>query len=109
MKWTSRKIDERNKLHGIMRYQLKCDLPGFFDARNWCWANLGPGIEYEHFINFVHIKHASISHPLPELQIEMDLPRWCWDATKWRGSSISSGKIYIAKEQDMSLFSLRWS
>lgn len=110
MKWTSRKIDQRNQLHGIMLYQIKCDLPGFFDVRNWCWENFGPGIEYEHYNNFAIVKHISSNvSGTVKLRTEMRLPRWCWDATKWQGSAINSGKIYLSTEEDMSLFSLRWS
>lgn len=109
MKWTSREIDTRNQLHGIMRYQIKCDLPRFFDARNWCWAQFGPGIEYEHFINFTVVKQVSASLSTPEIQTEMIVPKWCWDATKWNGSALRHGKIYLATEEYMTLFSLRWS
>lgn len=111
MKWTSREIDHRNQLHGLMRYQIKCDIPGFFDARNWCWENFGPGIEYEHFANFAMIKFISDVNSIrsDNLATEMAIPRWCWDATKWRGSALDNGKIYIANDADMSLFSLRWS
>lgn len=112
MEWKSREIDHRNQLHGFMRYQIKCDLPGFFDARNWCWENFGPGIEYEHFANFAMIKMITgieTTHDNSDLKTEMATPRWCWDTTKWRGSALKNGKIYIANDRDMSLFSLRWS
>ncbi len=109
MKWTSREIDERNQLYGIMRYQIKFGLPAFFDARNWCWEHLGPGIEYEHFINFTLTKHAYNNTGSPEIHTDMEVPQWCWDATKWKGSAISTGKIYIRSGQDMALFTLRWS
>ena len=109
MKWTSREIDQRNQLHGVMRYQIKCDLPGFFDARNWCWDHFGPGIEYEHFNNFAMLKVVAGNVAEESIQTDMDLPRWCWDATKWKGSALQNGKIYIAHEEDMALFTLRWS
>lgn len=109
MKWTSREIDQRNQLHGIMRYQIKCDLPGFFDIRSWCWDNLGPGIEYEHYINFAIVKAAYSNTNEEAIRVDMGLPRWCWDATKWKGSALHHGKIYVASEDDMALFTLRWS
>lgn len=109
MTWTSREIDQRNQLNGIMRYQIKCSLPWFFDARNWCWDNLGPGIEHEHFVNFSSLKRLADDTDRADIKTSMGIPRWCWHAAKWQGASIDHGKIYIATEQDMVLFSERWN
>lgn len=95
MIWTAKKTGQRNQLHGIMQYQIKCDLPGFFVAREWCWQQFGPGIEYEHWHNYAG--HAGIEMP------------WAWDCSKFQGASISSGKIYLRTDEDMALFSLRWT
>jgi len=103
MKWSSRQIDQRNQLHGFMKYQISYKLPEFFEVRSWCWSNFGPGIEYEHYVNF------AITKIVPEFGITMPMPKWCWDATKWRGSAVTFGKIYLRNEDDMTLFSLRWS
>jgi len=95
MEWTYRKINKRNKLFGIMTYQIACDLPGFFDAREWCWEQWGPGIEHEHFINH-------------QFYTKREMP-WAWDCSKYHGASISNGSLYLRDEEQMSWFSLRWS
>lgn len=93
--WTSRLIDGRNQLFGVMAYQVKCSLPWFFEAREWCWDQWGPGIEYEHYHNY----NAHTGAEMP----------WAWDCSKYQGASISSGRIYLRDEEQMGLFSLRWS
>jgi hypothetical protein len=94
MNWTSKAVDNRNKLMGIMRYSISCDLPGFFEAREWCWNKFGPGIEHEHWAN--HARYTGI-----------DIP-WCWDCAKFMGKPITKGKIYLQNEAQMVEFSLRW-
>lgn len=95
MNWSSRKIDYRNQLFGYMVYQIKCSFPGFFDAREWCWEHFGAGVEYEHYHN-LETYSGRVS-------------RWAWDCSKYQGASINNGKIYLASEEDMALFTLRWS
>ena len=91
----SRELDTRNSLYGIMRYQIICSLPLFFEVRNWCWAQYGPGIEYEHYHNY---------HKLTKIRMP-----WAWDCAKYQGSSISQAKIYLPDNDDMySLFALTW-
>jgi len=95
MKWRARKIDNRNQMFGYMDYQVICSLPEFFDARDWCWEQWGPGIEYEHFRN--HMNYTG------------QTKYWVWDCTKYQGSSINNGKIYLKDEHAMTLFKLRWT
>ena len=91
-----REIDNRNALYGIMRYQAICSLPLFFEIREWCWENWGPGIEYEHYTNYAR----STKKLMP----------WAWDCTKHQGASISNGKIYIPNDDDkFLLFKLTWA
>lgn len=94
MEWTVKPVGDRNKLHGTMLYQIKCTLPGFFAARIWCWDAFGPGIEHEHFMNFLHT--TNIAMP------------WCWDVSKFQGASIDNGKIYLSTEEQMESFTKEW-
>ncbi len=90
-----REIDHRNQLHAHMRYQYTVSFPLFFDVRDWCWQHLGPGIEYEHYIN--HMKVTGTPRP------------WAWDCNKFQGASLSKGKIYLPDDDDMhALFALTW-
>lgn len=95
MKFTCKPVNPKNKLHGWMQHQIVCDLPGFFEAREWCWAQWGPGCESEHWQNL--LRHTSVSYP------------WCWDANKFQGGAIHNAKIYTSTEQQMTEFVLRWS
>ena len=95
MKFTCKPINIRNKLAGVMTHQIVCDLPGFFVAREWCWAQWGPGCESEHWDNLLW--HAGKTYP------------WCWDASKFQGAAIANGKIYTSTEAQMIEFVLRWS
>lgn len=94
MKWTAKPVGDRNKLNGIMLYQIKCSLPGFFSARAWCWDAFGPGIEHEHYTNFLHVTGV----PMP----------WCWDAAKFQGASIDHGRLYLSTDDQLTRFSERW-
>lgn len=90
-----RVIDNRNQLFGIMQYQAICSLPLFFETRAWCWEHWGPGIEYEHFKNYV--------------KSTGQVPKWVFDCAKYQGASISNGKIYLPDDNHMkSLFVLTW-
>lgn len=90
-----RTLDNRNQLFGIMYHQITCPLPQFFQIREWCWTHFGPGIEYEHYINYAQ----STSKIMP----------WAWDCSKYQGSSISSARIYLPNNKNMyTLFSLTW-
>jgi hypothetical protein len=95
MKFTCKPINARNRLSSIMTHQIVCDLPGFFVAREWCWATWGPGCESEHWFNC----HWYLHHRYP----------WCWDASKFHGAAIDNGKIYTSTEAQMMEFVLRWS
>lgn len=78
-----------------MRYQATCSLPQFFEVRDWCLKNFGPGIEYEHYINYMKLTGKRY--------------KWAWDCSKYQGASISSGKIYIPDDNNMhTLFTLTW-
>lgn len=94
MKWTSRAIDARNQLFGHMKYQVTCSLPGFFDAREWCWDQWGPGIEYEHYHN----------HKLHTGQVKT----WAWSCNKFQGTPINKGRLYLPDDDALTLFRLRW-
>lgn len=90
-----RELDGRNQLFGIMKYQITCKLPAFFEIRSWCWENWGPGIEYEHFINYARV---GINPPMI----------WSWDCSKYHGGSINSGKIYVPNHKMKTLLMLTW-
>lgn len=94
MEFVAKRINERNGLHGIMAYQVKCPLPHFFAIRIWCWDAFGPGIEHEHYLNY--LRFTGISMP------------WCWDVSKFRGASIDNGKIYLSTDDQMRRFSEEW-
>ena len=100
MECTVKRIDERNGLHGYMIYQISCGLPGFFAARDWCWKAFGAGIEREHYLNYLIMART--------IGIEDSMPRWCWDSTKWRGSALRFGKIYLLSDEEMVPFSSKW-
>lgn len=88
-------IDERNQLYGFMRYQAICSLPQFFEIREWCWTNYGPGVEYEHYKNCLRVTDKKY--------------KWVWDCAKYQGASISSGKIYLPDDNEMLAgFTLTW-
>lgn len=90
-----RTLDHRNQLFGLMYHQITCPFPQFFEVRDWCLRHFGPGIEYEHYINYA----KSTGKKMP----------WAWDCNKYQGASISSGKIYLPNDANMySLFSLTW-
>lgn len=90
-----REIDNRNQLFPLMRYQYTVGFPLFFDVRDWCWEHWGPGIEYEHFKNY--LKTTGVAR------------RWAFDCNKYQGASLSKGKIYLPNDADMkALFSLTW-
>jgi hypothetical protein len=91
-----REIDDRNQLFKVMRYQYAISLPLFFAVREWCWDHWGPGVEYEHFKNYVCTTG----------QVKC----WSWDCGKFQGAAISNGKIYLPDDDDMkALFTLTWS
>ena len=94
MKWAYRKLNNRNQLYGIMTYQLTCSLPEFFNAREWCWEQFGPGIEYEHFLN-----HTACTG---------QIKRWAWDCNKFRGAAIDNGKLYLPDDTALMLFKNTW-
>jgi len=77
-----------------MTHVLTCSLPGFFAAREWCWSQWGPGCEAEHWMNLRCYTDAEYL--------------WCWHAAKWRGAAISSGRIYLATDQQLTQFSQAW-
>lgn len=89
----ARKIDRRNPLHGVFDYQIKISFPKFFEIRNWCWDQYGPGIEYEHYVNY----HAVTSETFP----------WAWDSSRYHGASRSFGNIYLSNDQ-LTYFWLKW-
>jgi hypothetical protein len=93
--FTVRKLDSRNHLYAVFKYQLKCNLPIFFDMREYCWEQWGPGIEAEHFVNTVN--HALTWYP------------WAWDSNKYNGASIKHGKLYLKDDEALTLFGLRWA
>jgi hypothetical protein len=95
MIWKSRKIASRNSLFQDMKYQIICGLPGFFDARTWCWEQWGPGIEAHHFYNHLVYTGKTLS--------------WAWDCEKYQGSAINNGKIYLTNDEMLTMFRLRWA
>lgn len=95
MNFRVRKTDSRNQLFMIYRYQLVCNLPVFFDMREWCWEQWGPGIEYEHYTNMLQFTEKDFE--------------WAWDSNKYNGAAIKNCKLYLKDEQMLSHFSLVWS
>lgn len=95
MKIRSREIDDRNRLHKHMRYQYTIGFPDFFEVRDWCVMHWGPGIEYEHYVNYLRATGKTYS--------------WAWDSSKFQGASRSEGKIYLPDDADRhALFALTW-
>ena len=90
-----RKLDTRNQLCVFFKYQLKCNLPVFFEMREWCWEQWGPGIEAEHYTNTVNYM--------------LKFYPWCWDSNKYNGAAIKHGKLYLKDDEALTLFVLRWS
>ena len=92
--YKARQLDARNSLHGIFDWQVKCLLPGYFQARDWCAEQWGMGIEAEHWHN-----HERIGLPARP---------WAWDSHKHQGKPIDNGNLYLT-DQQMTLFRLRWA
>ena len=94
MKWSHKPVGTRNQLHNIMVWQIKCSLPAYFEARAWCWEQWGPGIEYEHWINY----HNYTGHAMP----------WAWQSSKFQGASIDHGTLYLKDDAMMAQFTTKW-
>lgn len=94
MQWTCREITARNQLYGFMKYQVKCDLPGYFSAREWCWNRFGPGIEFAHWKNYFSL--VGVAMP------------WAWESDKFQGASINSGKLYFPDDATLAAFEYEW-
>lgn len=91
-------IGKRNRLWTVMSYQVVIGFPLFFDVRRWCWEQWGPGIEHEHYINYMFLN---------ETQEPVALP-WAWDCAKFRGASLDRGTIYLVHERQKMELQLRW-
>jgi hypothetical protein len=103
MKWTVKHVTQANQVFGLMKYRIICPLPDFFDVRSWCWEQFGPGIEHVFLLSYLAVKNNG------KFVIMQDDPAWCWDCTKYKGSAVSNGHIYLQNDGALTLFSMRWS
>ena len=90
-----RRLDSRNQAWLDYKYQLVCYLPYFFEMREWCWEQWGPGLEHEHYINMLAYTNRSYI--------------WLWDCSKYQGKAIHNGKLYLKGDDELSLFIMRWA
>ena len=85
-----RKLDKRNKGYGQFKYMAIFgsfrEKEKFFQIRNWCWEQWGPGCE----IDF-HSSTTSRSDA------------WAWLVDDFRMN------IYIATDKEYQWFLLRWA
>ena len=97
-----RKIDSRNRLHGIMEYQLRIPLDMFLEVREWCWETWGGSVEYILYDKFKGKQQCNNA--------------WCFDAdistTKFpeRNRDLyRTGLVYLASDAELDLFFLKWA
>ena len=95
-----RRIDGRNKLYGEFEYQLQIPTHTFLEVRAWCWETWGPSIEYFWYNDYKR-SHSCNSE-------------WCFDTDFATTRSINHGGrrlgiIYLAGDQELDLFYLKWA
>lgn len=89
-----RKIDSRNKLYGEFDFQVRISTGKFLEVRDWCWNTWGGSIEYFWYNDYRRSPACNSS--------------WCFDTDFSNARRHQTGLIYLATNQEMDLFYLKW-
>ena len=84
---TWKRLDRRHKGYETFKYCetfRTAQLEDFFEKRNWCWVQFGPGIEIDY-----------------ALKLKKSI-KWAWLIDDWRT------RIYFATEKEYEWFLLKW-
>jgi len=88
-----RKIDNRNRLYGEFEYQIRMPTSMFLEVRQWCWDTWGSTVEYFWYNEYKRSPACNSA--------------WCFD-TDYSNTRRKTGVIYLATDQEMDLFYIKW-
>jgi hypothetical protein len=115
MKLEIKKMDGRNTGHPYFKYCVSI-LRGsyaqsinresynlFFECREWCWQTWGASKEVDDWVTDQNFNTHQIVLNRSTIHIVCHNEHWCWKHDK-----DAKNRIYLAKDEDLMLFKLRW-
>lgn len=95
-----KKLDKRNTGHEFFKYYIKFSSirgPDLHELREWCWQTWGSSKEMQ---DWVH-DNARQNAVVPK-QVSCQNAHWCWQNDEYYR------RIYLASDQELLMYKLKW-